>query len=306
MTEHALPRVHRIGAHDRLVSIHIPKTAGTTLNTLIDPLWLPQERFPLYNRHELQGVIPESLDKYRSFSGHFNVSEIEYLLASPFICITMLREPTARYLSNFLHIKYKPPFQARPIVERELPVVREMSIDEFVTRNDLFIPRDISNLQTRILGAPLDPATLPASRTEPYYGKLDREAMSVQTAKEKLASMTAFGLTERFQDSLDLLAYTFGWKPMQATQVLNPREAAAEREIVTEGARARMREMNAMDVELYEFAVELFEQRMREMTASLVERYESRNKQEFNYPLERYVLAELLEKHHVSQAQTLS
>lgn len=280
--------------------LHIPKTAGITLSSLIDPLWRPQARCPLYFPRELQGIIPETLDRYHSFSGHFNFTEIEWLVGRPMVSMTMLREPTERYLSNFLHLKYKPPFQARPIVAQELPLVREMSLDEFMAREDLYIPREIANLQTRMLGAPLDPATLPASRAAPYFGKLDTKKMSAGAAKTNLDRMACFGLTERFQDSLFLYAFTFGWKPLHATNRLNSREAAADAEPVTAASRERMRAANAMDVELYGYATRVFDERLRAMSNLLLEHYGVRAHAHLKYPLPEQTLVDLLEKHHAA------
>lgn len=296
----SLLETHPIRDQDRLLWLHIPKTAGITLSSLIDPLWRPEARCPLYFPRELQGIIPESLDRYRSFSGHFNFTEIQWLVGKPLVSMTMLRDPAERYLSNFLHLKYKPPFQARPVVARELPLVREMSLDEFMAREDLFIPRDIANLQTRMLSAPLDPSTLPASRAEPYYGKLDTGRMSAAAAIATLNQMACFGLTERFQDSLFMYAFTFGWKPFLATEKLNPREAAAEQERVTNASRERMRAVNALDVELYEFATALFDKRMRAMCEFLLEHYGTPDLTQTQYPLSPDTITLLLEQHHAA------
>jgi hypothetical protein len=176
--------------------------------------------------------------------------------------------------------------------------VRGLTVEEFVQRDDLFIPRDMANLQTRILGAPLDPSTLPVSRADPYYGRLDRAAMTVTAAQEHLAALTSFGLTERFQDSLNLLCYTFGWHPMSVTQNLNPREAAAEKELVTDAARQRMRELNAMDIQVYQYAAVLFEERVQEMTEALLERYGTPSLVKHKYPLPQDTMHELLLRHH--------
>lgn len=291
---------HPPSENDCLLWLHIPKTAGITLSSLIDPLWRPEARCPLYFPRELQGIVPETLDRYRSFSGHFNFTEIAWLVGRPLVSMTMLRDPVERYLSNFLHLKYKPPFQARPIVARELPLVRELSLQEFMARDDLFIPRDIANMQTRMLGAPLDPASLSPSRAEPYFGMLDRARMSPQAALANLRGMACFGLTERFQDSLFMYAFTFGWKPLYVSEKLNPREPAAEQEPITATSRERMRALNAMDIELYDSAVQLFDERMRAMCKELLGRYGTSAQALLKYPLPPETLGLLLDKHHAA------
>jgi hypothetical protein len=110
--------------------------------------------------------------------------------------------------------------------------------------------------------------------------------------------MDAFGLTERMQDSLFYFAYTFGWKPLYETRVLNKRESAAEQEVVTDTARERMLALNHLDVQLYDFAADLFERRFRLMTEQLLSDYGTRTHAHLKYPPSPETVGELLEKHH--------
>jgi hypothetical protein len=102
------------------------------------------------------------------------------------------------------------------------------------------------------------------------------------------------------QDSLFYFAYTFGWNPLFDTRVLNQKEAAAEQESVTDTARERMRELNTLDVQLYEFAAALFEERFRQMTQQLLTAYGTRAHAHMSYPLPLETMGELLEKHHTT------
>src|SRR4030095_14701020 len=75
----------------------------------------------------------------------------------------------------------------------------------------------------------------------------------VVLAKVHLESLAFFGLKERFDDSVKLLAYTFGWPPikMKATLNIAPSESKPN---VTPEVQALLEKTNRLDMELYQYA----------------------------------------------------
>lgn len=300
MTESKPVRTHDIQSDDTLVFVHIPKTAGITLRTYLDSMWHPASRCPLYFSRQLDGIVPNTLSAYRSFIAHFHLSEMEWLLPAPFVAVTVLREPTGRYVSDFLHLKHKPLLQYTPAIGLELSLLRSMSLDEFVTRDDLLVTKRLPNLQTHILGAPLDPETL-GTREEPFHGQVLLAETNLKAAKQKLQAMMCFGLTERLQESLFLFCYVFGWRPLRDTQALNRKAESAHVEKPTPAALERIIALNQSDLALYEFATELFEQRVRAMTDALLQDYGTRADMHLKYPLATDKMVELLERHYTAR-----
>ena len=85
--------------NDILYFLHIPKTAGTTLITILDQ-YFPDET--VLKDHDWQSLLPTKpleFTKYRFVRGHFGFTIIKYL-KNP-ICITMLRNPYDTVISSY-------------------------------------------------------------------------------------------------------------------------------------------------------------------------------------------------------------
>lgn len=88
-------------------------------------------------------------------------------------------------------------------------------------------------------------------------------ATDLEQAKANLVECDAFGLTERLQDSVDLLAAALGVASLGTVGTAN---ATIERPAVTDfdaDTLDVLRARASLDIELYRFAVDLFEQRRR-------------------------------------------
>ncbi|NJP06719.1 MAG: hypothetical protein HC837_14425 [Chloroflexaceae bacterium] len=88
----------------------------------------------------------------------------------------------------------------------------------------------------------------------------------VAIAKAHLDGCAFVGLTERFDDSLRLLCYTFGWSPIEhyVSQNVTPAELRPE---ITPAQEALILKRNALDLELYTYAQQLFTRRLQQMEA---------------------------------------
>jgi hypothetical protein len=72
----------------------------------------------------------------------------------------------------------------------------------------------------------------------------------------------AFGVTERFSESLDMITNVLGW---EAAPLGQKKAAYPDRPTVDDLAREQvdeLRTLNALDVELYSFASDLFDRTM--------------------------------------------
>ena len=90
----ALPEMRRI------IFLHIPKTAGTTVSQVLLADFLPDEVFP-------PRLVPlqvtysiEALSRYRLFCGHLDWSDLDCVPGEKFT-FTFLRRPLDRIISNY-------------------------------------------------------------------------------------------------------------------------------------------------------------------------------------------------------------
>jgi hypothetical protein len=238
--------------------LHIPRTGGTTLRELIARRF-PRERCFLGGARrrfaESMAAMPlEQREQLLFVSGHYDASVGKLLGTRPRI-VTMLREPAARLRSHYEVVKRFP--EQRLHAE----VLAGMTFLEWLDHPQGGAAEQ--NRMTRQIAGVMDGAGTPqASSIEGEgdgggTGLLEGVAL-LDRARDHLADFAFFGLREAYEDSLQLLAHTFGWPPFGAPPCLNatgaPILTAAEREVVL----AR----NALDAELYRLAWRRFRGRL--------------------------------------------
>src|SRR5688572_23706339 len=91
---------------------------------------------------------------------------------------------------------------------------------------------------------------------------IEVDAGRLALAKQNLAKVDIVGLTERYEDFLDLIVDRFGW---EVNRGVRANVAPPEHELpASDELRRRIAEDNAIDVELYEHAVQIVAERERQ------------------------------------------
>jgi hypothetical protein len=221
-----------------IIFLHLPKTGGVTLRTTLKWKYAPDMLTfeTLTKPAESLGEVPLSERRNaRVLTGHLHYGVHDYI---PQRCeyITLLREPIARVISYYYYIL------GHPKHWRHAELVRSgMTLNEFVRTS---AERGIENDQTRMLSG--------RGAGELDAGSLGREALD--EAKRNLERFLVVGLTERFDESFILIRRALGWKlPLYVTANVSARPKPA-----SEAAVKLIRQRNQLDLELYEFARELF------------------------------------------------
>ncbi len=153
------------------------------------------------------------------------------------------------------------------------------------------------NCQTNLLA----PSKLPganrlASPDDAMHGS--SAELIIKETFENLSSMLFFGLTNRFQESLFLLAYVFGWQPFSDYLRLNEAPDSTRSDALAERSQASIAEYNDLDLKLYAFAEQEFQRRFDLMTQTLLVHYGRREHAHLQSPLSTQELFELLETHY--------
>jgi len=226
---------------EALIFLHIPKTAGTTLNRIIEWQYSPFAIFTM-DPYRIRAT-PERLKRLpegrrrrlRVVRGHLFYGIHEFLPQGA-TYITMLREPVARVLSAYYFILRRPLHPLHRKLKRE-----RLGVEDCLR---LFPHRH--NLQCKLIAGVKDTAT--------------GDERLLDIAKENLTkSFSVVGICERFEESLILMAKTFGWEvPFYENQKVSKRRSMVEPKLAD-----LIREHNRLDDELYEFGKKLFEQNLR-------------------------------------------
>lgn len=247
-----------------LFFMHIPKTGGLSLIQLLDNQFQPSEIFRLHSVaswKELEAFPPEQLASYRLVRGHFRFGPLDrqifrYFCQNPLI-LTMLRDPVSRTISAYRYVKR----DERARIHEEV-VSKQMTLLDYVT-----YPRfsgRINNVQTHmVLGVVLGSPNRPGDGLE-----LSDEAM-LMLAKEKLESFAFFGLTERFEDSVRLMTYTFGWPMADQVPSENVSPQPSSYDSIDSATLEAIQRKTDLDAKLYAYAEELLAARHRQMQEEL-------------------------------------
>ena len=234
---------------EQLYFMHIPKTAGTSLIAVLDQRYTNDEICPLDRglRKKYLSLPQETRSRFKFIRGHFPYSLIKDLIQPR--TITFLRDPVKRSLSAIRH-HYRLETQGKP----SFPdiVLDGMSIDQFVEHPVL--GRFVSNKANRYLNDKI------------LRRPLDAPPLDLDLAKRRLETFDFIGITERFDESLELLAYTFGFPSIKEFPVLQA-APKKKRDQVPQELLDKLAEMNQQEIELYQYGVKLFNQRKARMIA---------------------------------------
>lgn len=259
---------------DLLYFIHIPKTAGTTLISLLDAKFDVNEIFPAQLWKELAKIPPDQIGKYRFYRGHFGANGLKSLLPKEPVCLTMLRQPIPLALSTYKFVLREPGTRVHSLAKSS-----QMSFADFVSHPKTCTR--ISNKQTRNLSFDIHSAP-PNDPVFHYNESRDRvdqwlekyritysDSESLERAKQKLDDCAFFGLVERFNESMALMSYTFGWSPVGTTSKLREATSKAEIDALPTDVRDMLEDYNELDTLLYSYADAAFQERLSAMIQHL-------------------------------------
>ncbi len=290
----------------QLFFLHIPKTAGATLIQILeqqfDEVEIARWLYPFRLVNEPASFFAE----HRYFHGHVEYDLMCSFLARPPVTLTMLRDPVERYLSQFgNHTRVS--FSQIPDIGFDVfEQLQKTSLARFVYDPPEALvaeAKNWQNKQARMLAFELETdGNVPLKETDAFCRTRTciLPAPKFEQARDRLDQFSFFGITERFQDSLFLMAYTFGWPPMFEYETVNdsPSGGRPYQEQMPADLLEEIRNLNRTDLELYRHGQQLFETRHQQMCHELLERYGRREHAHLKLPLQQDVLIELLDTHY--------
>lgn len=225
---------------ESIIFLHLPKTAGTTLNRLIEWEYPLTEMYSVdpvlfeWSYAHLRNLPPKRLRKTRIFKGHmlFGLHEV---LPQPSTYITVLRDPVNRVLSAFYFMRG---YKLHPLYWR---LRREKwSLEQYVALST----RD--NVQCKIIA------------NADYHLPCTQEILD-RALDHLNRYFSVIGLSERLEESLALMKLRFGWQ-LKSYSSFNVTRKRPKRDDLPPATLAMIAEKNRFDIELYRRASELFEE----------------------------------------------
>jgi hypothetical protein len=288
--------------------MHIPKTAGSTLIQIIEQQFHERRIARWLYPFRLKNEGVSFFEEHNYFHGHVEYAIMRSLLGRAPVTITMLRNPTDQYLSQLGNHKRVKAEQIPDWTEDLHTTFQETTLRQFVFDPPpllAFEARNWQNKQAKMLA--FDVAHEQGAGTlAPELFDLPRNYVlptpTFEQAAARLEGLELFGLAERFQDSLFLMSYTFGWLPLVNYEIRNDSEGERPyQHSVDEDILAAIKQANAIDEKLFRFARSLFDERYRKMCIDLIQCF---GRNEYDMPLSEEALVILLDRRYQRQFST--
>ena len=228
-------------ATELIVSVHVPKTGGETFRDILEALTeghlqrdyadRPLAPMSLRQRIRLATARPHLDPDTRAVHGHFNATK--YWRRYPDArYMAWFREPVERLASHYHYWKRKP--------DRKNPTCQKLMQEDLSLEAFAALP-EMRDVHARFLGE------VPA------------------------ASLAFVGITERYDDSIDLFRRAFYPALPVATERVNVNpERDGDRYDLDPATREAIEQLNSADMDVYRAAVARFEQLLSERTEPAV------------------------------------
>ena len=213
-----------------LIFVHVPKTGGQTVIALVDPHFDIHDICPAYFYYSMDSLPKTSLQYYKLLRGHFFYAQVRHVQGKK---ITILRDPLKRAHSEHrFWLRYNNGPQPNALMRLH-----------FLPEGDpLYV---MSNHQCLFLSSfdPRDPTITIQQHLE--------------SAKANLANDFWFvGITEDLDNGMRTLYSMLGWGepgPIPRKNATRPTN-----ETFSDALLDEIRQRNWADIELYEFAKQLY------------------------------------------------
>lgn len=236
----------------KIVFHHIPKTAGTTLISILDqnfsiPEILPSKYFGKPARDVKFEDIQDKKDnllKYNLIRGHFPASNFDDI-TQEYFRITVLREPTKRLFSLYNDWRSKTEqslSNAHPHDVRAARLAKEYSITDFLKHQVHPITALFDNGQVRMLSDTMSKSKL--------------DSTDLAKAKSTLDKMQLVGITEMLDSFLKILCDSCNWSFPNEYQSLNKRKYDFEE--LEKIDKEILYQYTKWDKQLYDYAKKIF------------------------------------------------
>lgn len=210
-----------------LVSLHIPKTCGTSFRNTLKTVYGNKsvKRLDINSKCLKidQKVYEKSslLSNIRIIHGHFKFNSVfeKIELSETTPVITWLRDPVERVISNYFYLK--------KIIQKK------------IRTSD-----DDGNLGDRML----------KSLTEYARAEENRNRISKFLSGAKLEDFFFIGIVENYENDLATLSELLNWEKYS---IFKDNQTSKETPVVSEEDRKLIKSINENDVELYNTAIEI-------------------------------------------------
>lgn len=224
---------------DKMIFIHLPKTAGTAFRSALCAAYGDSNVSPSFGESILDDKAAELLSQYRIISGHISISDIDRYFPDRKL-LTILREPIDRSLSWYFYANS----QTVKVEHIDVQAAQKFRVGEFFSQNKYVIYRNIYNRQTRQLGGhALD-----------YFTDIRNICVS---AKKTLERCSWIGLQESLDYDINRLYSNIPDIPKLNLRIENFTLGRYKLSDLSVDIIGRIKKLNKYDIDIYQYAASL-------------------------------------------------
>jgi hypothetical protein len=230
-----------------LVFVHIPKTGGMTFYSMIREIYKPSELHkinPAQESIEKYKSLPQARkDRLKAIYGHMDYG-LRDLLPPDSSFITLMRHPVERVISHYHYVRRTENDPLRELALRS-------SLHDWVAHCNL---EEMDNGQTRRLSGMSQGVGFGECSTE----------MLIQARSNIARNFALTGITGRYDETYLLMSKMFGW-PIKNYPSINVARRKPEKSDVPAETLRMIEKFNALDMELYDYALRLFDKKIAQV-----------------------------------------
>jgi hypothetical protein len=255
---------------ETLVVIHLQKTGGTSLRVMLAKQFPPDRICPVFE-DKLHLLSVAELGRYDFFCGHFDQSSIRFIPRTNVRTVALFREPRARLISYYRFLKSHP-VRDEFANDALIRLANEATAEEFFEAPETRAFSTVYNHYLLAFGGSYSwfDHNRAALTEEDYSG-------AVEVAKRQISALTALGITERFDQSVELICSALDMRIPSSIEKVDVTDDLSEVDArfrrvdpvpMTPRLAAALEELTVYDAELYRFAVDEFERRRAQLNDS--------------------------------------
>ncbi|HEX4079736.1 MAG TPA: Wzt carbohydrate-binding domain-containing protein [Rhizomicrobium sp.] len=240
---------------------HLPKTGGTALRLVFHELFGKENVTQhLEGRSEIWAV--QKFSGFRVISGHFLSLIPNDDRGGRLVRLTVLRHPIDRAISEYFYWRNH---SHHGVDDRLGAWAQRYDIADYFAARMNSGEAAVTNFCTRHF----------ASRISREPG--DDEKM-IELAKQSLGQYKFVGISEYLHDTVDVFCWQFGLPPVAVVPHANVTRSRIRMSDLDSRAVQQLTRMNELDIQLYEHALNPFEQKKRRMLHALLSDRQSRRR----------------------------